>query len=116
VVLARSGPARLSQLVGALSHDQAGLSRLIARMENSGLLERGDDPADARAQIVRLTRKGTRAYQRCDVELRAVMGQLSSALGPSESEHLRTLLSRLIEAIGEELARRPPKRGKAPRR
>jgi DNA-binding MarR family transcriptional regulator len=110
VVLARNGPSRLTQLVEALSHDQAALSRLVVRMEKSGLVERADDPADARAQIVRLTRKGTRAYQRCDVELRPIIGELSAALGPAGDEHLKVLLNRLIEAIGEALSRRPPRR------
>ena len=54
--------------ITALSEDalltQAGISRLIARLETQGLVERVADPADGRASRIRLTAAGAEAQRR----------------------------------------------------
>jgi len=42
---------------------QPGMSRLVARLETAGLVERVGDPADGRAYRIRLTEAGTRAQR-----------------------------------------------------
>ena len=43
---------------------QAGVSRLVARLEAAGLVERVADPADGRASRIRLTEAGAAAQRR----------------------------------------------------
>jgi DNA-binding MarR family transcriptional regulator len=49
---------RITQLGEDVLLTQAGMSRLVARLEARGLVRRDDDPNDARACRVRLTRAG----------------------------------------------------------
>jgi DNA-binding MarR family transcriptional regulator len=109
VVLARRGDSRISDLVRVLNHDQAAVSRLVARMERAGLVRRASDPDDARAGRVSLTARGRTAYQRCDTVLRSVMNHLQSALRPAERAELRRLLIKFTGAIDSALDQRPPR-------
>lgn len=99
VVLARRGPSRVTDLVEVLEHDQAAVSRLVGRMERTGLVAREGHPEDARAVVLVLTRKGRRVYARCDEQLREVMRGLEAALTAAEQKTLRRLLVRLTASI-----------------
>jgi DNA-binding MarR family transcriptional regulator len=66
VLYALSGaPAglRISELRDDVLLTQPGMSRLIARLEARGLVERADDPDDGRACRIRLTEPGARAQR-----------------------------------------------------
>jgi DNA-binding MarR family transcriptional regulator len=54
---------RISELQGDVLLSQPGMSRLIARLESRGLIERADDPDDKRACRVRLTDAGASAQR-----------------------------------------------------
>jgi DNA-binding MarR family transcriptional regulator len=54
---------RITELSGDALLTQAGISRLVARLESSGLLERVPDPDDGRASRVRLTEAGASAQR-----------------------------------------------------
>jgi len=54
---------RIGELLDDVLLTQPGMSRLIARLEERGLLERADDPDDRRACRVRLTKLGARAQR-----------------------------------------------------
>jgi DNA-binding MarR family transcriptional regulator len=54
---------RISELGEDVLLTQPGMSRLIARLEARGLVERADDPHDARACPIRLTPAGVRAQR-----------------------------------------------------
>src|SRR3954454_11931162 len=54
---------RISELRGDVLLTQPGISRLIARLEAEGLVERVDDPDDGRACRVRLTDAGAHAQR-----------------------------------------------------
>ena len=110
VVLARQGPARVSDLVERLQHDQAATSRLVSRMERAGLVKHLDPPDDARAGVVQLTARGRRAYVACDARLREVMGALEQRLGARQQQALRGLLVRFNEALDAEREAARPQR------
>ena len=55
---------RITELGDDVLLTQPGMSRLIARLEARGLVERADDPHDARACRIRLTPAGIRAQRR----------------------------------------------------
>jgi DNA-binding MarR family transcriptional regulator len=54
---------RITELGEDVLLTQAGMSRLISRLESRGLVERADDPHDARACRIRLTAAGARAQR-----------------------------------------------------
>ena len=54
---------RITELLDDVLLTQPGMSRLIARLEARGLIERADDPHDRRACRVRLTKAGARAQR-----------------------------------------------------
>jgi DNA-binding MarR family transcriptional regulator len=54
---------RISDLQQDVLLTQPGMSRLIARLEAGGLVERADDPDDGRACRIRLTEAGARAQR-----------------------------------------------------
>ena len=55
---------RITELLGDVLLTQTGMSRLIARLDAAGLVERVDDPDDGRACRIRLTDAGARAQRR----------------------------------------------------
>ena len=73
---------RITELLDDVLLTQPGMSRLIARLEGRGLVERVDDPDDGRACRVRLTEAGNRAQREVG---------LAHGLGRAELMHLRDL-------------------------
>ena len=54
---------RITELGNDVLLTQPGMSRLIARLEGAGLVERVDDPDDGRACRIRLTEAGVRTQR-----------------------------------------------------
>jgi DNA-binding MarR family transcriptional regulator len=74
-------------------YSQPGLSRLVARMEDDGLVARRSDPDDGRAAIVSSTAAGRTRYRRANkVYTAAVDEHFARYLGKAESRQLMTLL------------------------
>jgi DNA-binding MarR family transcriptional regulator len=79
-----------------------GTSKLVDRIERSGLIARERDPDDRRASRVALTpagkRKLTAAIKTYDAE---VAGILSGVLGPEEQRQMSDYVSRLLTSIDD---------------
>ena len=79
---------------------QAGMSRLIARLEARGLVERADDPHDARACRIRLTSAGVAAQRQVGAAHgRHVARAMTRALSREQLVALRDL-SHALTASG----------------
>jgi len=77
---------------------QYGLSRLLARLEQAGLVTRAPSPEDGRGQIVRISAAGQALRRRMwPVYARALQDHVGAALEPGEAATLARLLERLIE-------------------
>lgn len=63
IVVAERGPLRSSEVIRLLDLDKAMVSRQVARLETTGLVAREPDPADGRAQLLRLTDAGRHRVQ-----------------------------------------------------
>jgi DNA-binding MarR family transcriptional regulator len=78
---------------------QAGVSRLVARLERRGLVERSDDPHDGRAFRIQLTAEGREVQRRVGrAHARHVAKAMTRALTPSQLETLRDLTAALTSA------------------
>jgi DNA-binding MarR family transcriptional regulator len=88
---ARQG-LRITELVSDVLLTQAGMSRLIARLEAAGLVERVDDPDDGRACRIRLTDEGARVQRRVGLRHgRHVAQTMRSTLSDEQLLQLRDL-------------------------
>ena len=88
---------RITELRNDVLLTQPGMSRLIARLEGAGLVERVDDPEDARACRIRLTQAGTEAQRQVGVRHgRHVAEAMTRTLGREELSALRDLCRAVI--------------------
>ena len=85
---------RISALSTTVSLSQPALSRLVARLEERGLLARSEAADDRRATVVRLTEAGTTLIDRAvRVHARAVHETLTSKFSDAEQTALLQTLS-----------------------
>jgi DNA-binding MarR family transcriptional regulator len=90
---------RISDLQEDVLLTQPGMSRLIARLEAHGLVERNDDPDDGRACRVRLTEAGAGVQRRIGARHgRHVAELMTCALSHDELVQLRDLCQALAVA------------------
>ncbi|GAA1997081.1 MarR family transcriptional regulator [Nocardiopsis rhodophaea] len=94
-----SGGTRLRDLSEHVLLTQPSISRLVERMEGSGLVARGGDPEDRRGTVVRLTDRGRAVVRRVGREHAAAIARyLGSALTPEELRTLTELSGKLRAA------------------
>jgi DNA-binding MarR family transcriptional regulator len=87
----------MSELGKDVLLSQAGLSRLVARLEARGLIERHPDPDDARASILCLSSAGLHVQRRVGARHgRHVTEALSSRLSDDQMIVLRDLCERIL--------------------
>jgi DNA-binding MarR family transcriptional regulator len=88
---------RITELGEDVLLTQPGMSRLVARLETRGLVQRVDDPEDARACRIRLTAAGTATQRRVGrAHARHVAEAMTRNLDRGELEQLLDLCQRLI--------------------
>jgi DNA-binding MarR family transcriptional regulator len=91
------GGLRITELGEDVLLTQPGMSRLVARLESRGLVQRVDDPDDARACRIRLTRAGAAAQRRIGrAHARHVAEAMTRHLDRGELEQLLDLCRRVI--------------------
>jgi DNA-binding MarR family transcriptional regulator len=87
---------RMSELGGDVLLSQAGLSRLVARLEARGLVQRRTDPEDGRASVLRLSAAGIRQQRRVGAAHgRHVAERLTTRLDEAQLVALRDLCREL---------------------
>jgi DNA-binding MarR family transcriptional regulator len=90
---------RLAEMAKAALLSRSGLTRLVDRLEQAGLLTREPCEDDARGAFAVLTPEGLQALRRCwriyAMEIEARVGR---RLTVSEAKTLGALLTRLVEA------------------
>ena len=88
---------RIGELGADVVLSQPGMSRLVARLEARGLVQRVDDPADARACRIRLTAAGAATQRRIGrTHARHVTEAMTRRLDRAELEQLLDLSRRLV--------------------
>ena len=90
---------RITALTDDVLVTQSGISRLVARLEAGGLVERVADPADGRASRIRLTEAGAAAQRRVGLRHGRHVAQLMTRTFSTEQLHqLRELSHTLTES------------------
>jgi DNA-binding MarR family transcriptional regulator len=100
--LATSGPLRVTDLAACANLDASTVSRHVAQLHSAGLIERAPDPADGRAQRVKLSAAGIARIEAALRSRRAVLEKCLESWDPRELEELERLLARFaadVEAL-----------------
>jgi len=88
---------RLGELGRHVLLSQPGLSRLVERLVERGLVAKSPDPADARAALLSLTDEGHEVQRRVGrAHARSVADAMSSRLTPTQMSTLAGLASLLV--------------------
>ena len=102
-VVGRFGTASPSMVSEWAAMDKVKVSRAAATLVARGLLKQTQDPADGRARLLRLTRKGTTMHQGAIPLALQLEAQLAEGLTRAEWAALHKALVRLtahVDAIG----------------
>jgi DNA-binding MarR family transcriptional regulator len=84
----------LLQLRRRLGLDSGYVSRLLRQLESEGLVTVSADPTDGRRRVLRLTKRGSRAWRDLDRSSDALARRLLEPLSPRQRSELTHLLSR----------------------
>lgn len=103
--VAMRGPLRISELADIEGVNPTMLSRIVGKLEDSGLLRRRTDPDDGRAALVETTTPGRDLHQRLRAERTRLLAERLAAMPDDASAVLLTALPAL-EALAQALT--PP--------
>ena len=92
-----------SQLTNTLLFTSGGLSNLLKRLEQAGLIKRHDDPEDGRGVLVRLTPKGKRLADAAMPKHAGAELHLVRMFDDAQRDTLAHLLCQMIDANAPEL-------------
>jgi DNA-binding MarR family transcriptional regulator len=110
--IVRRGPLRLSELAERENLNPTMLSRVVAKLDAGGFIQRLPDPDDQRAIRVEATASGTRTQRRLRAERSAL---LAARLGSLPEDTATQLIAALpaLEQLAEAMMRREPPPGGA---
>lgn len=103
-VIAREGPLRLSRLAELESINPTMLSRVVANLDDDGLIRRKPDPDDRRACIVEVTAAGRRTHDKVRAERGRILAEGLAELGADELARIEAALPAL-EAFADAVLR-----------
>lgn len=102
---------RITELCDDVLLTQPGMSRLIARLEGRGLVERNEDDDDGRARRIRLTHQGACIQRRVGLAVaRRIARTMTRALDNQQLETLRDLSLVLLAGAPGPAARLQPQK------
>lgn len=100
VLISRRGPMRQTDVADAVRVDRTTVMNLIDELESAGLVRRGADPSDRRANAVKATAKGAQWLEKLRPVAEEVERDFLQPLTPAEQQTLRELLIRLVSQPG----------------
>src|ERR1043166_9577121 len=102
---APGGRLRMQDLAASILLSQSGVSRLVDRMEQAGLVERTSCDTDRRGTFAQITAEGRDVLRRAaPTPLRGIDEHFLSHLGSREVAVLRTALGKVVAANSEDAA------------
>lgn len=94
-----------NNLVDSLKIDRSYLSRIIAKLSKKGLLIKEDSSLDNRANLIRLTAKGTELYEQLNKKSDEQIVRLLEGLSEKEIKQIHTsmlLILKKLERINDD--------------
>lgn len=104
--LAAAGPQRVTDLAVCAGLDASTVSRHVAQLHSAGLIERAADPADGRAQRVKLSATGFERFEAALNTRRSLLEKCLESWDPRDLEELDRLLTRFaadVEALTQSM-------------
>ena len=98
--IARHGPLRLGDLARRERIGKSSVTRVVAKLESKGNIERQSDPDDGRCARVVVTRSGQQLLEESGRRADAYLARQVAALTPEEQERLQSaipVLQRLLD-------------------
>ena len=92
-------PNKAVQRIALAEHigmSASGVTRLIAPMEKTGIIEKVANPRDARQSLVKLSHAGQRLYGDAQVSFALICDDQTAALSQSQKEKLLELYAKLL--------------------
>jgi DNA-binding MarR family transcriptional regulator len=96
----RHGPLAPSELAELERVKRPTITRVVSRLEEAGLVERTNDPADGRAFLVSITRQGSELLRRIRTRKTAYLARRLGKLDPDDLgalERAADVLERILE-------------------
>jgi len=93
---------RLTELARRLGISKQAVGQLVDELEEMGAIERVPDPADARAKLVRFSRRPGRTLLDGLRHLQAIEAELVAEVGEAHIQSLRAGLVALLEVLERE--------------
>lgn len=92
---------RMTELAGAVLLSKSGLTRLVDRMCDAGLVERWADPEDRRGRWVSLTEVGNaRLKHAAQVHMRGVREHFTAHLSVDDARRMKAAFDAIVGAAG----------------
>lgn len=101
-VIARMGPIRMTELAEIEHVNPTMLSRVVAHLDEAGLVRRRTDSEDRRAARVEVTAAGRKTHDRLRAERGRVLAEGLSKLDPTDRDRLEAALpalEALVDAV-----------------
>jgi DNA-binding MarR family transcriptional regulator len=99
--LSEAGPQRVTVLAANEAVAQPTMSALVQRLERRGLVSRGPDPADARANLVQITASGVDVLEARQRDRVAWYAEQLASLSAAEQETVMSALHLMLAALEE---------------
>jgi DNA-binding MarR family transcriptional regulator len=95
------GAMRLGDVADAMKLDASTVSRHVHQLGEKGFLQRDSDPEDARARIIDISPEGRAALKTTFDQRRAFVADAVADWSERDRDQVRTLLTRLTAALGD---------------
>lgn len=90
---------RVGDLAGKVGVSKQAVSKVVAELADQGVVELVDDPADARARLVRFTAAGAKAIQHGLGVLTGLERELATAVGERRLAELHRALAAILAVL-----------------
>jgi DNA-binding MarR family transcriptional regulator len=101
----RMGGIRLTELASRAQLSLAATSELVNDLEALGYLARRPDPADGRAKLIDLTRRGQSLLGDAGDRVADIEGRWSGVVGATRFDEMCTSMQRLLDALDPDQSR-----------
>ncbi|WP_417259384.1 MarR family winged helix-turn-helix transcriptional regulator [Celeribacter sp.] len=94
-IVANAQPIPINALVAELARDKSQVTRMVSELEGYGLIQRSNDPNDARVRLLSLTDEGQALAASLTKVMTDVVSGILDPLSASEQEQLVEIMRKI---------------------